>query len=101
MDITIIAFALFAVGALIRTVYGFLSKLATEDNITFDRKYWATLAISIITTFMLAAAAFLVFPIPADVPIIYIVLSALAGGYALNDGVNRGVTTYQTIKKTP
>jgi hypothetical protein len=45
---------------------------------------------------MSAVLAFAAFPVPEGVPVIYVVAVALSFGYALNDAVNRGLTTYQS-----
>lgn len=100
MELLLIAFICFASGAVIRTIYGFLSKILTtpENELKFDAKYWATLGISITTSFMAAIGAFTAFPIPEGVPMLYVVLGSLSSGYALNDAFNRGASTIQTAR---
>ena len=101
VDISTILFVCFAVGAIARTGVGFLSKIAEapEGTLKFNAQYWATCAISIISTFFLAVAAFMSFPLPENVPLIYIVALGLSGGWTLNDLVNTGVSTYQNRAK--
>ena len=99
MDVTTIAFLCFIAGAIIRTVYGFLAKVVT-DGVKFNAQYWATFGITVISTVMLAIAAFAALPIPAGVPLLYVILAALSSGYTINDVINRGVSTYQGTKTT-
>lgn len=102
VDISTIVFVCFAVGAIARTLIGFLSKIAEapEGSLKFNAQYFATCIVSIFSTFFVAAAAFMSFPIPENVPLLYPVLLGLSGGWMLNDLVNTGVTTYQNRGKT-
>jgi hypothetical protein len=101
MDLVLVAFVCFALGAIVRTMYGFLAKILTtpENELKFDAKYWATLIVSIMTSLMASAGAFMVYPIPQGVPVIYIVLGSLSAGYALNDGINRTTSTILEVRK--
>jgi hypothetical protein len=73
----------------------------SSDPVQFDLKFAATLGASIISTIILAAVAFAAFPIPTETPLLYVIIAAVTSGYALNDGINRGVTTYwQLMKET-
>lgn len=97
MDIATVVLICLIVGAVARTGSGFMQKIVkSTEAVAFDVKYAATLGISLVSTCMLAVGAFMVFPLPQDVPIAYAVGSALLAGYAVNDAVNDGVTTYQS-----
>ena len=93
MDTLVIAFLLYLIGALVRTVYGYLGKIVTEPagTINFNAKYWATLILSIIGSMMAAAAVFPTLPLQTNVPLLYVALASLTSGYAFNDMINRGI----------
>ena len=63
--------------------------LVADDPLKFDSKFVITMVISIITTMMVAIGAFASFPIPTNVPLIYVVVAAVTAGYTLNNMVNR------------
>jgi hypothetical protein len=98
MDVSLVVFLCVLGGALLRTAYGFLGKIieSPPDQLKFDAKFAATLLASFLAAAMSAVLAFAAFPVPEGVPVIYVVAAALSFGYALNDAVNRGLTTYQS-----
>jgi hypothetical protein len=100
MDVQTIVFICFVLGGLTRTIYAFLSKVVqSSDPVQFDLKFAATLGASIISTIILAAVAFAAFSIPTDIPLLYVIIAAVTSGYALNDGINRGVTTLLAVSE--
>jgi hypothetical protein len=100
MDVQTIVFICFVLGGLTRTIYAFLSKVVqSSDPVRFDLKFAATLGASVISTIILAAIAFAAFPIPTETPLLYVIIAAVTSGYALNDGINRGVTTLLAVSE--
>lgn len=73
--------------------------MQSSDPVQFDLKFAATLGASIISTIILAAVAFAAFPIPTETPLLYVIIAAVTSGYALNDGINRGVTTLLAVSE--
>ena len=96
MEVSIVVFLCVLAGALLRTAYGCLGKIIeSADSLKFDVKFAATMFTSFLAASMSAVLAFAAFPVPEGVPVIYVVTAALSFGYALNDAVNRGLTTCQ------
>ena len=94
MDVALVVLACVVLGALAQTLVRFLSKIIQSANpVSFDVKYWATMALSIILTLIAALGVFMVFPIPEGLPLVYIAVSALLAGFASNVVVNLTVDT--------
>ena len=98
MDILIWALIFYSAGAVIRTAYGFLAKIATTPSgeLQFDVKYWATMIMSIIVSFMGAIGTFALV-IPPGINLVAVFLMAFPSGYALNDAANRGINQVQGL----
>ena len=98
MDNLMWALIFYSAGAVIRTVYGFLAKIATRPSgeLQFDVKYWATMIMSIIVSFMGAIGTFALV-IPPDINFVAVFLMAFPSGYALNDVANRGINLVQGL----
>jgi hypothetical protein len=94
LDVALIVLACAVLGALAQTLVRFLSKIIQSSSpVSFDVKYWATMALSIILTLIAALGVFMVFPIPEGLPLVYIAVSALLSGFASNVVVNLTVDT--------
>ncbi len=76
----------------------FLAKIATTPSgeLQFDVKYWATMIMSIIVSFMGAIGTFALV-IPPGINLVAVFLMAFPSGYALNDAANRGINLVQGI----
>jgi hypothetical protein len=98
MDNLMWALLFYIAGAVIRTAYGFLAKIATSPSgeLQFDLKYWATMIMSIIVSFMGAIGTFALV-IPPGINLVAVFLMAFPSGYALNDAANRGINLVQGI----
>lgn len=98
MDTLIYALTFYVLGAIVRTIYGYMAKIVTSNNseLQFDAKYWATMIMSIIVSFMGAVGTFALV-IPPDINSVAIFLMAFPSGYALNDAANRGINLVQGI----
>ena len=98
MDNLMLALIFYIAGAVIRTAYGFLAKIATTptSELQFDVKYWATMIMSIIVSFMGAIGTFALV-IPPGINLVAVFLMAFPSGYALNDAANRGINLVQGI----
>lgn len=98
MDNLMWALIFYISGAVIRTAYGFLAKIATTptNELQFDVKYWATMIMSIIVSFMGAIGTFALV-IPPGINLVAVFLMAFPSGYALNDAANRGINLVQGI----
>ena len=98
MDNLIYALIFYILGAVVRTVYGFMSKIITSDNsaLQFDAKYWATMVMSIIVSFMGAIGTFALV-VPPGINLVAVFLMAFPSGYALNDAANRGINLVQGL----
>jgi hypothetical protein len=98
MDNLMLALIFYIAGAVIRTSYGFLAKIATTptSELQFDVKYWATMIMSIIVSFMGAIGTFALV-IPPGINLVAVFLMAFPSGYALNDAANRGINLVQGI----
>jgi len=98
MDNLMWALIFYIAGAVIRTSYGFLAKIATTptNELQFDVKYWATMIMSIIVSFMGAIGTFALV-IPPGINLVAVFLMAFPSGYALNDAANRGINLVQGI----
>jgi len=96
MDNLIYALIFYVLGAVVRTVYGFMAKIVTSNNseLQFDAKYWATMVMSIIVSFMGAIGTFALV-IPPDISSVAVFLMAFPSGYAINDATNRGIGLVQ------
>ena len=92
MDTLMCALIFYALGAAVRTVYGFMAKIVTSNDseLQFDAKYWATMVMSIIVSLMGAVGTF-AFVVPPDMNVVAVFLMAFPSGYAVNDAANRGV----------
>ncbi len=100
MDTILLAFLGYVLGALGRTVFGYLSKvIEAPETTSFDNKYWATMMISIILSFMTAAVTFNSLELPAIVNPTSLMLFTFALGYAANDVTNRGVNMIGSVSK--
>ena len=99
MDTTLIILLCVVLGGLSNTFVQFLSTiLKSTVPVQFDQKYLASFGLSMIATVMAAFGVFLTLPIPADMPLIYLAVSALLGGYAVSNVTNLGLDTYQKKK---
>jgi hypothetical protein len=98
MDNLMLALIFYIAGAVIRTAYGFLAKIATTptNELQFDVKYWATMIMSIIVSFMGAIGTFALV-IPPGINLVAVFLMAFPSSYTLNDAANRGINLVQTI----
>lgn len=100
MDTILLAFLGYVLGALGRTVFGYLSKvIESPDTTSFNNKYWATMLISIILSFMTAAVTFNSLEIPVVINPTSLMLFTFALGYAANDVTNRGVNVISSASK--
>jgi len=92
MDNLLWALVFYVAGAVVRTVYGFLAKIASTPSgeLTFDVKYFVTMFMSIIVSFMAAIGTFALV-IPTGINVVVVFLIAFPTGYALNDASNRGL----------
>ena len=92
MDNLVYALIFYVLGAVVRTVYGFMAKIVSSNNndMQFDAKYWATMVMSIIVSFMGAVGTFALV-VPPDMNVVAVFLMAFPSGYAVNDAANRGV----------
>ena len=92
------ALIFYILGAVIRTVYGFMAKIVTSDNssLQFDAKYWATMVMSIIISFVGAIGTFALV-VPPGINLVAVFLIAFPSGYALNDAANRGLNLFQGL----
>ncbi len=104
MDNLMYALIFYCLGAVTRTVYGFMAKIVTsgDSGLQFDAKYWATMVMSIIVSFMGAVGTFALV-IPPDMSSAAVFLMAFPSGYAINDATNRGIGLVQgaTAKAGP
>ena len=96
MDNLVYALIFYVLGAVVRTVYGFMAKIVSSNNndMQFDAKYWATMVMSIIVSFMGAVGTFALV-IPPDISSVAVFLMAFPSGYAINDVANRGIGLVQ------
>ena len=92
------ALIFYCLGAITPTVYGFMAKIVTsgENDLQFDAKYWATMVMSIIVSFMGAIGTFALV-IPPGINLVAVFLMAFPSGYALNDAANRGISLVQGV----
>ncbi len=101
MDLAFVALIAVVSGALLNTIAQFLSAiLKSATPISFDQKYWASFALSMITTVFVSLSVFMNLPIPENVPTLYVVIPALLSGYAINNGANLALDTYQKNQLT-
>ncbi len=90
MDIVLLAFIFYIAGAITRTVVAYLAKIVTapEGTITFNAKYWATMILSVILSFVAGVGTFTAVPIPAATSWVLVLAATFPLGYAINDGIN-------------
>ncbi len=102
MDNLMYALIFYCLGAIARTVYGFMAKIVTsgDSGLQFDAKYWATMVMSIIVSFMGAIGTFALV-IPPGINLVAVLLMAFPSGYALNDAANRGIGLVQCMAAKP
>lgn len=103
MDNLMLALIFYIAGAVIRTAYGFLAKITTTPTreLQFDVKYWATMIMSIIVSFMGAIGTFALV-IPPGINVVAVFLMAFSSGYALNDAETpNGAIRYATKTTIP
>lgn len=103
LDLYTWAFIAYVVGTLLRTIYAYLWKMLETPDLSFDKKYWVTMIISIILSVIVATTTFMgvIEQIPdTGVNRTFLFFTFLSLGYALNDLVNRPVT-YLAAKTTP
>lgn len=98
MDNLMYALIFYMLSAVVRTVYGFMSKNVTSDNssLQFDANYWATMVMSIIISFMGAIGTFALV-VPPGINLVAVFLMAFPSGYAVNDVANRGLGLVQGV----
>ena len=98
MDNLLYPLIFYVLGAVVSTVYGFMAKIITSDNsaLQFDAKYWATMVMSIIVSFMGAIGTFALV-VPPGINLVAVFLMAFPSGYALNDAANRGIGLVQGV----
>lgn len=90
MDVLTIALLGFVTGAIFRSIYDFLWKAVENPDITFDTKYWATMLISIILSFISAMVTFTMVEIPGDgKPFVFLV--TVSQGFMMNHLINKPV----------
>lgn len=101
MDNIALALLFYVSGAVLRTVYGYLTKIVTSDEPTlqFNAKYWASMVMSIIASLMLALGTFSLV-LPPGINTVAVFLMSFPAGYAINDAVNRGINLIQTPPST-
>lgn len=97
MDIILVAFLAYILGAIFRTTYDYLWKALEKPDITFDTKYWITMVISIILSMMSAMVTFTTFTIPVD-GAMWVFIACLTQGFMVNHLVNKPIT-YLSQKK--
>ena len=97
MDIILIAFLAYTLGAVFRTIYDFLWKKMQDETITFDSKYWITMVISIILSIISAMVTFTTITVPADSATMVFML-CLTTGFMMNHLVNKPITYLSTKK---
>lgn len=91
MDILIVAFLGFVLGAIGRTAYDWLFKALGDPAFKFDSKYVASMLISIILSFITASVTFSTVTLPIGSE--YFVLFAMVSeGYLINDVVNKPIS---------
>ena len=97
MDVYLLAFVGYILGAAGRTSYDYLFVLLENPDTAFDRKYIITALVSIIFSFMSAALVFpnLQLPTGSDFMIMLITFSQ---GFAANHGINK-IASYLTKKE--
>ena len=54
----LVIFLAFTLGAILRTLWGWLWKVLENPDLTFDRKYWLQMIVSIVLTFIFALTTF-------------------------------------------
>ncbi len=91
MDILIVAFLGYILGAIGRTAYDWLWKALAEPNFQFDSKYIASMLISIILSFITASVTFSMLTIPEG-SWGYVLFASVTQGYFMNDLVNKPIS---------
>ena len=97
MDPIVLAFVGYLVGALFRTLYDFLWKAMDHPEIVFDRKYLASMLISIILSLISSVVTFTTIQVPVD-GATYILLATVAIGFTMNHLVNKPIDYLSTKK---
>lgn len=90
MDIILIAFVCYTAGGALRTLYDYLFKIMDNPELSFDRKYIATMLISIVLSIISALVTFTLIEVPEGAES-FVALSCLAQGFAMNHLVNKPV----------
>ena len=90
MDLILIALVAYCVGAVLRTVYDYLFKFLDDPDLTFSPKYFATMIIGIILSFISAMVTFSLVQVPQGATA-YVVISCIAQGFMANHLVNKPV----------
>lgn len=98
MDIILMGFIGYVIGAVFRTSYDLLFKILEEPNVPLDRRYIVTMLISIILSFMSAAVTFSGIVLPPGSEMVVFV-ATLAQGFTVNHIINKPVT-YLSSKKS-
>jgi magnesium-transporting ATPase (P-type) len=98
MDIVLIAFIGYVLGAIGRTTYDYLIKKLANEELTFDNTFIATMLISIILTLITATFTFPSTQVFGTEPF-KVMFAAGAQGFAINHVLN-GLVTYQMKKRT-
>lgn len=106
IDIYTLGFIAYLVGTLFRTLYGYLWKMLENPDLSFDKKYWVTMIISMILSIIIAFTTFMgvLEQLPdTDVNRTFVFFTFVSLGYALNDMVNRPVsyTATKAVSVTP
>jgi H+/Cl- antiporter ClcA len=91
MDILIVAFLGYILGAIGRTAYDWLWKALAEPDFKFDSKYIASMLISIILSFITASVTFSTVTLPAGSEF-YVLLASVSQGYLMTDVVNKPIS---------
>jgi hypothetical protein len=106
LDPVLLAFIGYILGAVGRTVYGFLAKiLESDEDVTFDKKYYATMLSAIIISLLTATATFSQVDIPTALSTTSLLLYTFTFGYTANSVINTGISIITKSKnpdaKTP
>ena len=90
MDILLIAFLCYVLGAVFRTLYDFLWKAVEHQEFSWDHKYTASLLISIILSFISAMVSFSTVHIPSD-GYVYVAMASVTMGFTIAHIVNKPI----------
>lgn len=98
LDPLLIGLLGYVLGGVFRTLYDFLWKIVEEPDTSFDKKYIATLIISVIITLISSIVTFPTIQMPQDGAVTILLFTVLAG-FAANHLINKPIS-YLTKKKS-